>query len=35
VVRTPETTESLLCPDCMRMPNPDSPIFPECYLQLP
>ena len=35
VVRTPETTESLLCPDCMRMPNPDSPIFPECYLDLP
>ena len=35
VVRTPETTECLLCPDCMRMPNPNSPIFPECYLHLP
>lgn len=30
----PEVTRQLLCPSCRRMPTPDSPIFPETYLQV-
>lgn len=32
VCLTPETPEGVLCPTCRRMPTPDSPTFPECYL---
>jgi hypothetical protein len=31
-VRTPETAGGLLCPDCRRTPEPDSPVFPSVYL---
>jgi len=31
VVRTPETTACILCPDCRRQPTVDSPKFPDEY----
>lgn len=31
-VRTPETPGGLLCPDCRRTPDLDSPVFPPVYL---
>jgi hypothetical protein len=31
-VRTPETPGGLLCPDCRRSPDTDSPVFPPVYL---
>lgn len=31
---TPEVPGSVLCPDCARLPRPDSPVFPAAYLAL-
>jgi hypothetical protein len=35
VIQVPEATRNLLCAGCGRMPEPNSPVFPEPYLLLP